>query len=101
MPTIKQLHKIWRTEMQLFNGDPKDEQSVQGTHGITPDEGEFKNLSSNLPVISSKFLRAGTILIPKPEWIEYYKQAGMFEYVVTEQDEKNNGTIGNNWMIKQ
>lgn len=46
------------------------------------------------------WLRAGTVLVPKPEYVEYYLKAGKKEYVVTEEDEKGGATLGQRWMIK-
>lgn len=52
--TLKQLHKIWKTQFQLFGGSPKDEQTVQGSktmeEHLNEQQSEFKNLSSN-PVL--------------------------------------------------
>ena len=50
----------------------------------------------------SRFLKAGTVLIPKPKWFEFYrdKMNNWIEYVVTEKDETENATIGERWMIK-
>jgi len=50
----------------------------------------------------SSFLKAGTVLVPKPEWFEFYrdKMNNWIEYVVTEKDEAENATIGERWMIK-
>ena len=47
-----------------------------------------------------EYLKAGTILVPKPEWLTKYKKMDWPEYVVTKEDEKQHGTIGDNWMIK-
>ena len=46
-----------------------------------------------------RFLKAGTILIPKPEWKEYYDRIKWYQHEVTEEDEKQHATIGDNWMI--
>lgn len=48
----------------------------------------------------SIFLKAGTVLIPKPEWVEFYRGMKWPQYVVTSEDEKQNATIGERWMIK-
>lgn len=45
-----------------------------------------------------KFLKAGTVLIPKPDCKYPYP---FREYVVTEEDEKKFATIGDKWMIKK
>jgi len=43
-------------------------------------------------------LKAGTILVPKPDCkYPYTKRI----YIVTEEDEKQNATIGDNWIIKR
>lgn len=48
-----------------------------------------------------KYLRAGTVLVPKPEWLEFYKKINWTTHTVTEKEEKQNATIGDRWMIKQ
>jgi len=48
----------------------------------------------------NKYLKAGTVLVPKPEHKEMYDKANWNEHVVTEDEEKDNATIGDNWMIK-
>ena len=45
----------------------------------------------------SKYLKAGTVLIPKPECTYPYK---IREYIVTEYDAANHATIGDNWKVK-
>lgn len=42
-------------------------------------------------------LKSGTVLVPKSDCKYPYKKR---VYVVTEEDEKNSATIGDNWMIK-
>ena len=46
---------------------------------------------------SKRTLKAGTILVPKPECKYPYPKR---TYIVTEKDVKKNSTIGDNWMIK-
>ena len=43
-------------------------------------------------------LKVGMILVPKPEFKKLFRKN--CKYVVAEKDIKQNGTIGDMWMIK-
>lgn len=47
---------------------------------------------------SPKYLKEGTILVPKPEWVSRYKK--WTKYIVTKEDERQHGILGCNWMVK-
>ncbi len=46
---------------------------------------------------TTKYLKAGTVLVPKPDCKYPYK---IREYIVTKEDEAGNATIGDNWKVK-
>ena len=49
---------------------------------------------------NNRFLQAGTILVPKPEHVEYYTKLNWLQHIVTIEEEKQNVTLGEKWMIK-
>ena len=47
------------------------------------------------------YLTAGTVLVPKPEYLEQMRSIfRITEYVVTEEQERQNATLGERWMLK-
>lgn len=49
----------------------------------------------------NKVLKAGTILVPKPDKAHLYKGTDWENgYIVSTEDEAKNSTIGDYWMIK-
>lgn len=49
-----------------------------------------------------KVISAGTVLIPKPEFLEYIKRVlKKVEFTVTKECELAGGIIGDMWMIKK
>lgn len=47
-----------------------------------------------------KTLKAGTVLVPKPEHFERIKTClGKTKYIVTKENEKQNAIIGDSWMV--
>ena len=48
----------------------------------------------------NKYLKAGTVLVPKPEYKEQYDKSNWFEHIVTKEEEEKKATIGERWMIK-
>ena len=55
--------------------------------------------SVSIGLQADKFLKEGTILVPKPEYLDFYKKVKLLQYVVTKEDEIKNATIGDRWMI--
>ena len=46
------------------------------------------------------YLIEGTILIPKPEFKDFYDTLNWKYHKVTKEEELQNSTIGEKWMIK-
>ena len=61
----------------------------------------MNGLTKNKMNKAERYLKEGTVLTPRPEYKKFYDSLGWKFHIVTKEEELQNATIGERWIINQ